>query len=386
MNHQHRGNGRRPRAQRGVTLVEALVAFLVMAIGMLAAVGTQLTLRLNSDVAKQRSEAVRLAQNDLDVMRSFTTLPATEGVNSYADIVQTQAPVPLGFSSNTQHRLTRNVASTEDLPFRTVSAEITWEDRQGVAHPVRLDTIVAGIDPALSGYLGLVANGKPAAVVSRSNHRLPAWVRDLGNGRSVLKPAGSDTTAWIFDNRSGLIVSRCVVPANSTTQSLTLGDLSGCLDPTLTPLAGRLVAGYVRFSLASPPDPATPASPAIEVHPVLDLSGGLSQTSECFDDAAAAAGQRTLVQYYCAVFSPSAEVGWSGYLSLDPSTHWRGDNALYLLCRYTADVDASGSIGNEEHPLDYANVTKNLLNQNFLVVARGESCPLGTAQHDPRPL
>ena len=45
--------------QRGISLVEALVAMLVMSFGMLAIVGLQATLRLNADVAKQRAEAVR---------------------------------------------------------------------------------------------------------------------------------------------------------------------------------------------------------------------------------------------------------------------------------------------------------------------------------------
>ena len=48
--------------QRGVSLVEAIVAMAVMAFGMMAIVGLQTTLRQNSDIAKQRSEAVRIAR------------------------------------------------------------------------------------------------------------------------------------------------------------------------------------------------------------------------------------------------------------------------------------------------------------------------------------
>jgi Tfp pilus assembly protein PilV len=51
---------------RGVSLVEAMVALAVMAFGMLAEVGVQTTLRLNADVAKQRSEATRIAQETLE--------------------------------------------------------------------------------------------------------------------------------------------------------------------------------------------------------------------------------------------------------------------------------------------------------------------------------
>jgi len=71
------------------------------------------------------------------------------------------------------------------------------------------------------------------------------------------------------------------------------------------------------------------------------------------------------------------------------------------VCRYTADLDASGSIdANAEHPADYAGVAGALTNQNFLVVKGSEACPaaaaaridgragdvfanLGTAPHQP---
>ncbi|MBL0296205.1 MAG: prepilin-type N-terminal cleavage/methylation domain-containing protein [Betaproteobacteria bacterium] len=77
----------RRRSARGVSLVEALVALAVMAFGMLGLIGVQSTLRLNGDTAKQRSEAVRIAQSRLDDLRAFSVLPVTAGASAYADIV-----------------------------------------------------------------------------------------------------------------------------------------------------------------------------------------------------------------------------------------------------------------------------------------------------------
>ena len=45
---------------RGFTLLEALIALLVLSFGMLAIAGFQTTLSRNSDLAKQRTEALRL--------------------------------------------------------------------------------------------------------------------------------------------------------------------------------------------------------------------------------------------------------------------------------------------------------------------------------------
>lgn len=377
------------RQQRGVTLVEAMVAFFVMALGMLAAVATQMTLRLNNDVAKQRSEAVRLAQSDLDTSRSFLRMAATPGVRSYADIAPTATPQTLPFAgTNASYTFSREVPEETRFPFRAVSAQVTWQDRQGQTHPVRLDTIVAGIDPALSGYLSLTPDGQPTAVPARNNRRLPSWIRDLGDGRSVLKPSNSDTTAWVFDNRSGSIVARCVVPSARTTATLTAADLTDC---TALTVPGRLITGYVWFSLTSPPSAEAPVSTAFELHPVFAFGSTSNTSAECYDSANGTASANP-IQYVCAVFPGQAGAPWSGYLTMASSALWRGDDALYTLCRYSADLDRSGSISNDEHPLDYVNVTQNLLYQNFLVVRRSESCPAGigngttaTAQHDPRP-
>ena len=48
------------RIARGIGIIEALVSLLVLALGMMSFAALQARLRLNSDVAKQRSEAVRL--------------------------------------------------------------------------------------------------------------------------------------------------------------------------------------------------------------------------------------------------------------------------------------------------------------------------------------
>ncbi len=86
-------NGRSARRPvRGTSLVEAVVAMAVMAFGMLAVVGVQSTLRLNADVAKQRSEAVRIAQEAMEAARGFGVIeaPATDR-RAYADIGDVRA-------------------------------------------------------------------------------------------------------------------------------------------------------------------------------------------------------------------------------------------------------------------------------------------------------
>jgi Tfp pilus assembly protein PilX len=143
------------RAQRGATLFEALVAFLVLSLGMVAIARLQGHLRLDADVVRQRSEAVRLAQEDMEGLRSFGLLNAAPGTRSFDAIASAARSVDTGSAS---YLIERRIAPVGALP-RTKSAAITvsWTDRSGGAQHVTLHSIVAGSDPALSAALALAS-------------------------------------------------------------------------------------------------------------------------------------------------------------------------------------------------------------------------------------
>ena len=63
---------RHRRKEAGFTLIETLVALVVMGFGVLSLAGMQLNLSRSGDVAKQRTEATRLAQEKVETLRSFT--------------------------------------------------------------------------------------------------------------------------------------------------------------------------------------------------------------------------------------------------------------------------------------------------------------------------
>ena len=69
---RRRGNGR----QQGIFLIEALVALLVMAVGLVALVKFEATLAASGSVAKQRTEATMLAQREIETLRGFVDLTA----------------------------------------------------------------------------------------------------------------------------------------------------------------------------------------------------------------------------------------------------------------------------------------------------------------------
>ena len=150
MHHHHT----RP-TQRGTTLFEALVAFLVLSLGMVAIARVQGHLRLDADAARQRSEAVRLAQEDMETLRGFATIDAAAavGTRAFDAIASTSRSV----DSGTAYRIDRQIAATGALHAKAASVTVSWTDRSGSAQQVALHSIIAGTDPALSGALALAA-------------------------------------------------------------------------------------------------------------------------------------------------------------------------------------------------------------------------------------
>lgn len=134
--------------QRGVSLLEALLAFLTLSLGMLALSRLQTDLRASADAARERSEAVRLAQVDVEGLRSFT---GSAGWNAIADATVDVTPA----GASTVYTLERVVRTHSDPALKAVQVTLYWNDRQGTAQQWRLSTLIASDDPALSGALTL---------------------------------------------------------------------------------------------------------------------------------------------------------------------------------------------------------------------------------------
>lgn len=393
--------------QRGTTLLEALVGFLVLSLGILTVGRLQNHLRVGSDIARQRSEAVRLGQEDIETLRSFSVLAASAGARSYAEIASAAAILDAdhGYATNTSYRLTRTVQPSATTAAKDASVNVGWTDRSGEDQQIVLNSIIAGQDPAYSAALSITPAGTPVKGAFGRSAWIPVMARDLGNGKSAMKPIGAGSIAFLFDNASGLVTGLCsgIDPATAT-RDLTSAALVAC-DTN----SGYLLGGTVRFSLAGPPDAARAVDVPLALAVTLALSGGTySRSPSCASEAlktvtytsagvtrvegvalAATPGSvgvatwtdsgERYVAYQCVVY-PLANGRWSGRTTLTPIGWTLGNSAADLrVCRFSTDADGSGAVDtNIEHPADYSAVSGSLANQNFLVIRGTETCPAGS--------
>ena len=404
--------------QRGVTLIEALVALVIMSFGMVALVGLQGNLRRSGDLAKQRSEAMRIAQAELATVRSFSVLNKPEGapanIRDYdQDLVTTAPHAVASDNTNTTFILTRAVGpvimDSAEPRARTVRVTVTWRDRSDAEQSVFLDTVVSRTDPVYGMALGIAP---PTNGVRRSDSRnpvVPTAAKDLGNGSSAFRPGGGSTTVWVFNNVTGVIVGKCEIPIATAITTLTPSSVESCNNNTV----GYLVSGTVRFSSSFTPDPSNPEADALPQPLAVYLNLTPSQfrntagtallpggeypphTQDCFNDAPASASvipPQKFVNYYCIVY-PNNQTprNWWGQVLLSGLELGTGATQ-YKVCRYSGDYNSNGytytvpnaakpylfKIDNEEHPEIYRGVSYSLARQNFLVMPgkAAATCPL----------
>jgi Tfp pilus assembly protein PilV len=241
------------RPARGFSLVEALVAFLVIAFGMIALGSLQVNLAQASENAKHRGEATRLAQQRMEVLRTYYDRVANGAVIDYTDIVSNTAGEQIANSGADIYLNTTftrrwwvtkedgaTVADASD-PQKWLRVQVSWVDRLNQTQSVTLQSVVALSSPIDVGVLAVgPGKSKPRSPKNR-NIDIPYPAVSLTGSKSAFKPDGS-TSTFVFDNISGDIVGKC----DST---VTLGE-GGTFDATATgcqSLNAYLLSGYVHF-------------------------------------------------------------------------------------------------------------------------------------------
>ncbi len=390
---------------RGVSLLEALVAMGVMAFGILGVMGMQLTLRSNADMAKQRSQATRIAQEKMETWRSFAVLDTTSGYRAYADIATPAPETVTPEAGNTSYLVTGQVTETGHLSHKTLLVEVSWTDRNNEAQKVSLTSLVGKVHPELAASLAVKSSGTPTANPMGRHRSIPMNAHDFGDGHSGFRPpqATGGTVAWLFNNETGLIdLCSTAVAANADIRYRS--DLTGCANVAVdgvAPPAYMLLSGYIRFAtgtsqpnaygvlFAFGPEFPVPELQVLQTAP-LALGEASPRAVPCFHTAAGV-GISDFSIYYCAIAvvrpDPLDRSGtrskWSGSLQFlpfasTPTAHLatslaESRNDHFKVCRFTA-------IGT------YTDQRVGLRNENYALIRAGDNttafiCPTGVSWH-----
>jgi type IV pilus modification protein PilV len=351
------------RRQRGFSLIEALIAMVVLAFGMLAIASFQMNLSRNSDLAKQRAEATRLAQERMEELRSFATFAGYAALTAGTD-------TPAAGSNVTYTRTwSFPDGSTAADPRRVVKVAVEWTDRTGEqqrevdGRGVVLISVLAEADATEAGGLAVptIENGILRRPFARNiNIPIPAVMLGGGNqGYSTLGWGGASGGWLVFSNVSGDVVYKCATQPEDNTN----------IPSSCTAVLGYLLLGFVNGSWVSSITSATIGS--------MSPAGA---TSECYIADALDPNSSTVTVitgyklYSCLVQAVDHDNDsatprrWSGRLTLAAAP-----TGSQRVCRYNGNQTNSSGL--------YQDITTSLDNQNYLLEIG--SCPSGTTQHQP---
>lgn len=321
------------RSHRGATLIEALIAAVVLGVSLMAAVRLQTWLHLHADQARERSAAVRSAQQEVEALRAQAVVSDLAGFDALSNDQREQAWHGAVFT------VAREV--TEAPGLKTVVARVAWQHSDGSQEQVQLVSALPRLSPVFTATLALPPQDQVLAV----RRHLPAGARLSADGSTVLRPGAAQDIAWRIDPATGHITASCRVVGTSASARL---EVASC-----EPMSARLVRGHVRYDLSATPDPLQ----ARDTPMPLSVRAGATR---CIGETVSLGLDRHIA-YWCAV--PLAQADEP---TLEPQG-WplSGGAAGFKACRYPS---AAGSW------------------RNFLVIRGHLDCPAAQTPHNGAPV
>jgi Tfp pilus assembly protein PilV len=359
-------------------LLDALVAFAVLAFGMLALVSMQSTLSRSADVAKQRTEAMRLAQDKMEELRSYTGISSGtinwNGLTSNTAGETISSYTVAGVTQNTNTTFTRTwtLGGSNLDSRRPISINVAWTDRAGEAQQVTLNSVIAKVDPADSGYLGfpLPQNTNLKRPKNR-NINIPVQAIDLGGGKSVFQLAGN--YAIVFDDISGYVIEKCNTTVTAATYT---NGTAECSVYNAVILAGYVSGGITTTGSGASAAATMPTGINVTNLTGWDNSGGKTITcsygpARNQNSSDNATNLISGFHYYLCVIPMTTGSTWSGTVRLGGVT----TTGNFKVCRfqYAASefVDA-----NQRNVQPYSDVSESLDNQNYVIEnSNNNNCP-----------
>ena len=391
------------RGQLGFTIIEALISLVIMGFGMLSLAGMQNSLSRNADVAKQRSEAIRLAQEKIESLRSYTGIDVTLIEQSSISSTALNWNMLTGgndsITTNAAYTRTWTLGGSSADLMRGLTVGVTWTDRANEAQSITLSTVLSKTDPADSGFLGfpLPLNTNLKRPKDR-NLDIPIPAINLGNGESAVK-FGTAGQYVLFGNISGDVVKICTP---TLTDTPTNADIIAALTSTTnsvrscTSITGYIVAGYVAkdSSVSNTDWNAIQSGLGIDYSNITRNSAGTTGITCQFGNAINQTTGATIAdyKYYLCVVplttattepSINGPYNWSGKIHIAGPSAWHNSGNKYYVCRYEYAATNSLTDVNQRNVQPYVKVNKSIDQQNYLIATTGSDATSTTTPTCP---
>ncbi len=150
------------RSVAGFSLLEVLIAVVVLSFGLLALTALQSRIFQASAEAKAQTVALALAKGKIEDMRSFMSMAQYQGLTTGSDtstqdgITYSRSwtvrrfAVPVGGTTFQQYGTLTGALPAAYAPnreFKTVELAVTWTDASGQSRSARMEDAISGIDP-----------------------------------------------------------------------------------------------------------------------------------------------------------------------------------------------------------------------------------------------
>ena len=143
--------------QRGFSMIEVLVTMSIMAVGMLSLARFNDTMTQDSNIARARTEAVNLVQDQIEHMRNYRTLTDYNNLVTGQDTVGPAALSPDIAVPGLNNLYTRNWTVTPDATnpsqAKVLNVTVTWPNVKGQVTAnttISLVTVIAKNNPSTS--------------------------------------------------------------------------------------------------------------------------------------------------------------------------------------------------------------------------------------------
>lgn len=137
--------------QIGVTIIEVLIAFAILAFGVMTLLQFQNSSLRMANLTHRQNEAYFLAEKKLNETKHFVELTSTPSVADYNDIAVGQT-IETYTGLNTTYTITTNVTEDTTLNYKEIAVTVTWTDPNGsTVQSVSLNSVIGKTSVEKSG-------------------------------------------------------------------------------------------------------------------------------------------------------------------------------------------------------------------------------------------